>query len=227
MTFTFEYRASDSPLIDMIWRTRSEGGGMFTSTAAAQCEMVITKQQGKLTLSVRGPETRASPSPIPEDAEFFGIAFKLGTFMPNFPTLVDDALHLPESVRRSFLLHGSVWEFPTYENADTFINRLVRDGLLAHEPIVDAALQGQLPDLSLRSVQRRFLRATGLTHTTVFQIQRAHRAADLLRQGLPILDVVEQAGYTDQPHLTRALKRYMGQTPAQILRKCDDLILTV
>jgi methylphosphotriester-DNA--protein-cysteine methyltransferase len=40
----------------------------------------------------------------------------------------------------------------------------------------------------------------------------------LLRQGASILDTVYQAGYFDQPHLTRALKRFTGQTPAQIAR---------
>jgi AraC-like DNA-binding protein len=101
---------------------------------------------------------------------------------------------------------------------ETFVDRLVRDGLLVREPVVDAALQGQLSDLSLRSVQRRFLRATGLTHGAVCQIKRARKAAALLAEGVSILDTVDQAGYADQPHLTRSLRRWAGQTPVQILR---------
>jgi methylphosphotriester-DNA--protein-cysteine methyltransferase len=98
---------------------------------------------------------------------------------------------------------------------------LVREELLAHEPIVEAALQGETQAtkaLSLRSVQRRFLRATGLSHKAIYQTQRARHAMNLLQQGVSILDTVEQAGYYDQPHLTRALKYLMGQTPAEILR---------
>jgi hypothetical protein len=30
---------------------------------------------------------------------------------------------------------------------------------------------------------------------------------------------MEQAGYFDQPHLTRSLKYFIGQTPAQILHQ--------
>jgi AraC-like DNA-binding protein len=30
---------------------------------------------------------------------------------------------------------------------------------------------------------------------------------------------VEQAGYADQPHLTRSLRRFIGETPAQIMRQ--------
>jgi AraC-like DNA-binding protein len=53
----------------------------------------------------------------------------------------------------------------------------------------------------------------------VYQIERAKRAVALLAQGVPILDAVEHAGYSDQPHLTRSLKRFFGKTPAQLLRK--------
>ena len=37
-------------------------------------------------------------------------------------------------------------------------------------------------------------------------------------EGLPILVVVQRAGYFDQSHLSRSLTRLIGQTPAQIAR---------
>jgi methylphosphotriester-DNA--protein-cysteine methyltransferase len=40
----------------------------------------------------------------------------------------------------------------------------------------------------------------------------------MLQQGASILDTVYSLGYFDQPHLTHALKRFMGQTPAQFAR---------
>jgi AraC-like DNA-binding protein len=73
-----------------------------------------------------------------------------------------------------------------------------------------------LGKLSARSVERRVARATGLTRGTIRQIRRAERALDLLGQGLPPLEVARRAGYVDQPHLTRSLKRFVGQTPSQI-----------
>jgi AraC-like DNA-binding protein len=95
--------------------------------------------------------------------------------------------------------------------------------MLYREPLVQAALQGdflrgQTPDLSLRSVQRRFVHSTGLSHNAIYQIERATQALDLLQQGVSILDTIDRLGYFDQPHLTKALKRFAGQTPAQILR---------
>lgn len=215
----FEERLSDSPFVERIWRTQSEQDGAFTSLALSHWQMCIWKHNGKTTLTVRGPETKATPAYCPPEAEFFGIVFKLGTIMPILPasSLVDEAANLPDATSKSFWLHGSAWQYPTYDNADTFVDRLARDGLLMREPVVAAALRGHLKELSLRSVQRRFLRTTGLTHSAIHQIERARKATLLLRQGVSITDTVYQAGYADQPHLTRSLKHYIGLTPAQLI----------
>lgn len=218
MKFVFDFRSSDASLVDFVWHTQSIGGGTFISSASSNMEMVITRHQGGISVTVRGPETRASTAPVPEDAEFLGITFKLGTFMPYLPAseFINKGINLPDAGSKSFWLHGSAWQFPDYENIDTFVERLIRQGLLAYEPIVGVALQGQLNDLSARSIQRRFLRATGVTHGTMYQIERARHAMRLLEEGISILDTVEKAGYYDQPHLTRSLKHLIGQTPAQI-----------
>jgi len=219
MIFTFEERPSDSPFVERIWRAQSERAGSFISVAASHWEMVMTRQNGKTMLTVRGPETKATPLHCSADGAWLGIRFKLGTVMPHLPAsnLVDGAVNLPDAGSRSFWLHRSAWQFPDFDNADTFVERLVRDGLLIREGVVQAALQNQLKDLSLRTAQRHFLRTTGLTYSAVRQIERARYATTLLRQGLSILDVVYEAGYFDQPHLTRSLKYFIGQTPAQIM----------
>jgi AraC-like DNA-binding protein len=221
MELVFDGRPSDSPLVEMIWRTQSEYAGTFISEAETRSEIVVTKYQGKTSLTFRGPETKATSADYPPEAEFFGIVLKLGTYMPHLPPthLLDRKdMTLPEATSQSFWLLGMAWQIPTFENSDTFVDRLVRQSLLVREPVVEAALQGHLKDLSLRSVQRRFLRATGLSHNTVYQIERAKRAMALLQQGVSIFDTVYEAGYADQPHLTRALKRFLGQTPAQVAR---------
>ncbi len=219
MSFTFGSRPSDSPLVETIWHTESEGSGSFISRAESHWEMVVTRQGKRTTLTVRGPETRARLAPIPDDAEFMGIVFKLGTFMPHLPgtDLVDCETNLPGTAGKSFWLHGSTWQFPDFENVDTFIARLVREGLVVRDPLVETVLQGLPHDLSIRTVRRRFLRATGLTPGAVRQIARAQHAVQLLQDGVSILDTVYDAGFYDQPHLTRALKQLMGQTPAQVV----------
>lgn len=224
MIFDFDTRSSDSPLIQSIWRSRSVGGGSFISTAVSQWEMVVTQQRDQLTLSVRGPETQASPAPVPENAEFFGITFKHGVFMPQMPKseLVDTAIHLTASMQNRFQFLGSTWQFPTFENADTFIHQLMRAAVLAFDTTVEDALRGQALYLSQRAIQRRFLHVTGLTYKTIQQIERARQASALLQGGLPITETAYQAGYFDQAHLTNALKRFYGQTPAQIAQQAQN-----
>jgi hypothetical protein len=219
MALVLDTRASDSPFVQEIWRARSERAGAFVSMAASHWELVVTRHEGATTtLTVRGPETVATPLAYPEGGEWCGIRFRLGTLIPLLPAsaLVDRAVTLPAAGSRTFWLHGAAWPFPDYEQADAFVDRLVRDGLLVRDPVVAAAVQGHPPGVSVRSVQRRFRQATGLTQGTVRQIDRARHAMALLQRGVPILDVVHEAGYYDQPHLTRALKRWLGQTPAQI-----------
>jgi Helix-turn-helix domain len=222
MELVFDARSANSSLVEMIWHTHSERADTFTSAAVSNWEMVITTFKGKTMITARGPETKASEADFPADAEFFGITFKLGTFMPHLPvrTLLDrqDAT-LPEASSNSFWLHGSTWELPTFENADVFVNRLIREGVLVRDPVVEAAILGQTPDMSIRSLQYRFLQATGLTHKTIQQIERARSAVPLLEQGTPVLDTAFGLGYFDQAHLTNSLKRFIGKTLEQIAQR--------
>ena len=182
--------------------------------------MAVTRHRGNIFLTLRGPETRATSVDCPGEGEWVGIRFKLGTFMPNLlPGLLSDRkdVTLPGAAGR-FWLNGSAWEYPNFENADTFVERLVKRAIVARDPIVDAALQGQSSAASLRSTQRHFLRATGITYATFRQIERARYATNLLRQGVCVLDAVHEAGYFDQAHLTRSLRRLIGETPARIIQ---------
>jgi AraC-like DNA-binding protein len=204
----------------MIWRGRVERDYSPVCPADVRWNLLFMRQNGKIRVSVEGATTQYVPKNQSEGAEFLVIKFTLGTFMPDFPpgNLVNGDTILPEAASQSFWLDGSAWQFPDYDNAETFVDWLVRDGLLARDPVVTAALQNQPQAVSSRTVRRRFLLTTGLTHGSIRQIERAKQAAALLEQGVPILDTVYQAGYADQPHLTRSLRRFFGQTPAQLAR---------
>jgi hypothetical protein len=156
-----------------------------------------------------------------EGAELLWIKFKLGAFMPHLPArnFLDVETILPGAASNSFWLKGSAWQFPDYENVETFVDRLVRDEVLVRDPVVDTVLQDQPQDIPSRTVRHHFLRATGLTQSHIRQFERAQRAAAFLRQGKSILDTVDEAGYFDQPHLTRSLKQWVGYTPAQLIRE--------
>jgi AraC-like DNA-binding protein len=215
-------RPSDSPFIERIWAYSSDEPLHFLSMAGIHSELVVTRQKSRTRFTIRGPETHATPAAGPGEASYIGIQFKPGVFMPAFPpgTISDRRdIDLPTPSASAFWLDGTAWELPTFDNADEFVARLARAGTLAYEPLVGQVMQSKPFDLSLRTVQRRFVQATGLSYAAVYQIVRARYAARLLRDGEPILDTVEAAGYFDQPHLTRALKYRIGLTPAQIQEK--------
>lgn len=213
-------RPSESSLVERIWHSYGGDTGMpFISIAENHWSMVVSRYQDKMTLTIRGPETFATPAYAPSNVEFFGIVFKHGALMPDFPArMLKDRndLNLPLAASNSFWLKGCAWQFPDFENADTFVDWLEHEGLLVHDPLVAAVVNEQSYDVSLRTAQRRFLQATGMTYSTLQQIKRARNATTLLKEGTSILDTVDLAGYSDQPHMTRSLKHYIGQTPAQL-----------
>jgi AraC-like DNA-binding protein len=221
-------RRSDSPFVERIWRAHSERAGTLVSVASSHCGMVVTRHLGRTKLTLRGPETRATTVDCPADAEWMGIHLTLGSFMPYHPasSLIDrNDVNLPGATSRSFWLDGSAWEYPDFENAETFVARLVRSGLLARDPAVEAALQGEVRAMSARSAQRHFLHATGMTHATFRQIERARHATRLLREGVSIADTLHETGYYDQAHLTRSVRKFIGHTPGAIRRQEKQLSL--
>jgi AraC-like DNA-binding protein len=224
----FEQRASDSPFVEQVWRSHSTRAGSFLSLAASHCGLVVTRLEGTVRVTLRGPETKATIADCPAGGEWLGIQFALGTFFPRYPAAMlrdrRDA-DLPGATSRTFWLHGSAWESPSFENAEVLVARLAKAGVIARDPAVGAALCGDMAALSRRSVQRHFLHATGMTHRAVRQIERARLATRLLTQGISIQEVVHRAGYFDQAHLTRALKRLVGETPAQVRRQEQQLSL--
>lgn len=223
MGFLFETRPSDSPFVETITHGRTEGSGSTVRPAESHWHMVFSRYRGKRYSFAVGPLTSPGVVPFTEGAEILWIKFKPGAFMPHLPVteLLNQETLLPEAAGQSFWLNGSVWQFPDFENADSFLDRLARRQVLARDPVVSAVLQGHPQDISPRTVRHRFARATGLTQNLIHQIERAQRAAALLQQGKSILDTVDEVGYFDQPHLTRSLKQWVGHTPAQLLRSAQ------
>jgi hypothetical protein len=76
--FALEVRSSASALVEETWQSRSEPEESFISVAATHWETVVARQRDTARLTVRGPETRATTVPIPQDAGFFGIQFSVG-----------------------------------------------------------------------------------------------------------------------------------------------------
>lgn len=219
MGFVVQEHTSDSLYIKNVTHGYTVSSGSVIRPAETHWHMVLLRHLGEAKLLLVGPLATSGEVSFGEGAELLWIKFALGTFMPHLPTktLLNTEIALPGATDQSFWLHGSAWEFPDPANVETFIERLVRQEVLVRDPVINSALQDQRPDVAERTIRHRFLRATGLTQSHIRQHERALQAARLLQQGVSILDTVYEAGYYDQPHLTRALKQFIGHTPAQLI----------
>lgn len=226
MLLQFEDRASDSPYIERVWRSRSRSGGCFLSMAESNMELVFTKLPSFTAIVLRGPVSRGTMVECPPNGEWLAIRFRLGTYFPEIPTvtLLDHrSLELPLGDDGRFWLGGHAWETPSFGNAEALVARMARASIIARSHATDAATEGDVDWMSRRSVQRHFRRVTGMTFSSHQQIRRARHAAELIRDGRAIIDAALDAGYADQAHLTRSMKQLIGMTPARLMRERPQL----
>lgn len=211
-------RSSDSPWISSVWTSRSDDVTEMTAVACETWGLVFWEQDGARSAAVVGPETRTSTAPVPDNAQFTGIQFAVGTSLRMTPTsmLVDSGIELPDTTARRFWLDGARREIPQSDDAEAFVQSLVRDGALTRDPLVSAYLAGNPSFTTSRTLERRFRAATGLTRGGIELIQRAQRAAEMLTAGTAVADVVASLDYYDEPHLARALRRFIGRTAGQL-----------
>jgi hypothetical protein len=225
MSFEYEEKPSRSRFVDIIWRTHDTSDGTYLAAADACWDMIFIRSVHGNRVLLSGPSSKITPVAYRAGNRNFGIRFHRGSFLTHVPTttMVDTTEALPMPTPESFLLAGSEWPMPTYESADDFVAELERRELLGDDPLVNAALRGDEPAASVRSVQRHVSHVTGLTSNRIRQIVRAREAAERLRRGDSILDVTHDLGYADQAHLTRDLKRLTGFTPGSA-RERDESI---
>ena len=188
--------------------------------ATTNLEIVFSHVGGRRFATLRGPETRPSLVDCPPDGAWVAIRFRPGVRLAGAPTgrLLDRNLDLPTDVHDRFALRGVDLEVPRYDDAEALVGRLARAGVLVRDEVVEASIAETHPAVTPRSVQRRFLAATGMSFARLRQVRRARQAALMLRGGASILDTTFACGYFDQAHLTRSLRAFIGQTPARIVR---------
>lgn len=222
MLFDVSARDSDAPGVASVMWGRTMGVGTVVRPAETHWHMVFVRAGGRDEVRLTGPWLSSAPLAIVDGVELLWIQFELGAYMPHLPTatFADRELVLPAASASKFWLHGSAWEFPTPESADVFVARLLRAETLVRDGVVATTLRGETQDVATRTLRHRFVHSTGMSQAHLRQIERAQRAAALLRHGVAILDVVAELGFYDQPHLTRSLKQLVGYAPAELSKMC-------
>lgn len=219
MSFLYEERTSPSPFVDVVWRTRDTTDGTYLASADARWDMIFTITAHGPRVLLSGPSSEPSVVPYAAGNVNLGIRFAAGTYFTHVPVraMCDRTVALWMPSPTTFLLAGTPWPFPGMddERVDTLVAAFVDGGYLAHDDLVESALDGDAGSRSRRTVERHFTHATGMSPRHVRQIERAREAVARLQHGDPIADVAHALGYADQSHLTRDLKRLTGYTPGQ------------
>jgi AraC-like DNA-binding protein len=209
--------------IETVWKTHNLSDGIYTATPDAAWDLILAiNPDGSKFVFIAGQATKPSDIPYKANSSSVVISFIPGAYMPAYPgdTMLDSIEMLPNFDDEHFMLAGHTFAFPTYENAEELVDKLVNLRILKLDTIVDVATRStKKPALSERAIQRHFTRTTGLTHKYLSQIQRAKDAVRMLQQGKKPIDVAMEMGYTDQAHLSKSLKKIMRKKPSDV----DDI----
>jgi AraC-like DNA-binding protein len=225
MSFLYEEKASASPFVDVIWHTVDTSDGTYLAAADACWDMIFTRMPGGSRVLLSGPSSEPTAVPYRTGNRNVGVRFTQGTYFTHVDphSMCDRTIPLPMPDHEHFDLDAHRWAMPDYATVDDLLAEFAAHGLLAHDAVIEAALHGEHPPVSSRTVERHFTRITGRSQRQVRQIARAREAVARLRTGEAIADVAYELGYADQSHLSRDVKRLTGYTPAESQRRDEPV----
>ena len=205
-----------------MWFARVEQAKAFVDPATESWGLAFTRHvNGELSAELIGP--RLKPMRLDTGivgTEYWGVEFQrhVAIRAVNKRDILDVFERLPIS-DGSFTLGAEQYPIPEYEKLDVFVAELEwRQAIVMHARVAQA-LAGNLTGYSERSWQRHVTKTTGLTRKQIEQLERVRYAYHLIRDGHSIAAAAVQAGYADQPHLTRAFRLLRAESPAQVLAR--------
>lgn len=230
MAVTRRQRASDSDLVAAITYVSysgPEGEPLAPDVTVPDglWDIVVIHHAGGVQVLQTGLITKPVELPYEPGDEYLAISFKPGTYMPRLPgqQMVDRGLLRPMGSGRTFELDAEMFEIPTYENAEGLVQRLVQREIVVLDEVVERVVEGEPAWASERTVERRFRWALGLSPKQLAQIRRAREAVARLQAGCAAAEVAADLGYSDQRHLIRSLRRFMGGTPGEVAAPDDGI----
>ena len=101
---------------------------MMRGVASETWGLVFWSEDGSPQAAVVGPQSRTSVAPVPSEASFVGIEFKVGTSLriADMVSIVDGGIALPDARSHSFWLDGRRWTTPSADDAKLFVDQLIR-----------------------------------------------------------------------------------------------------
>lgn len=212
-------RDSSHPLIDTVWATKNLEDGVYVATPDGSWDLIVLVQpDGSKSMMLTGQATKPMNVPYKKGTNSVVISFAPGAYTPAYPSkkLVDSFEMLPSKDADHFALADHIFAYPTFEAAEELVEQMIAVGILLADPIVYGASRGVPKASSSRSEQRHFVENTGLRPKDFAQIERAQEAVRQLKKGKKPRDVAADAGFADQPHLAKSLKKIMGARPSDV-----------
>lgn len=213
--FRWQERKSDSEFVASVWicTTSTRTTRMALADPSFSISLVKVNQRTQIVLS--GPKTKPFYRPLPPGYTCMTIRLKPGVFLKSFSpqNFINSSLTIPADAMSRFQFRDTQLRFPDFEHAELLVDRLHKLGYLGY---ASRSLVCSDNRSSLRNDARLVKRITGLSPYQLYQLQRAHQALRLLKQGVPAVEVASNLGFVDQPHLIRASKHFFGRTPKQL-----------
>lgn len=201
-----------------MWTARALTDGVYNATPDGSWDLIhIEKPDGLHLVFLTGQQSQPASVPYQAGEISIVISFAAHFFLQSGPLPPDGAIieFLPVVAGR-FSFASLDLPLPTYDNAELIASELLSAGVLRKDPVVTGGLGLMNFAASERSLQRHFREATGLSQKDFEQIRRAQEAVRLLQAGGKPADVAVAAGYTDQAHMTKSIKRIMGRLPTKV-----------
>ena len=225
--------------------TGSRGVYSHTVLPDACVDVVFINNEAPLLV---GPWQESFITNFPPGTKILGVRFHPGRAAPLLKLPATDLLNLclplqDVSGRSLSKLFASVLDQPSLRGRRVALEAVMAGWLLPSAPAdSDGALESamrwlarrpgepidrlcQEMAISPRQLHRRFLAAVGLGPKLFQSVMRFQRLLDLAcssPSGFGLAGLAADAGYADQPHMTREVRRFSGKPPGVLLgsRRC-------
>lgn len=211
-------RQSLHPWIDTVWQTICLNDGIYRATPDGSWDLIRSVAPGgKSFVFLSGQATEPVEVPYLEGESSVVISFAAHVYLAGDKEVRTGAAIRPlEVTAERFLLDGIDLPLPTFQNAESLVDAMIRAGLLLSDDTVAKAFTAKPRAASRRSVQLHFKNTTGITQKDFQLIRRAQEAVRRLKDGENAAAVAIDLGYTDQPHMIKSIKKIMGALPSNL-----------
>lgn len=231
-----------APYVAHYWASWGAPGHSHTILPDGCVDLVVTGGSAHAAASVYGSTLSARAVPVRPGADYVGVRFLPGQarHFTRLPAACLTDVEVQAGIAMPWA--SCLGELGPAEAAARLDHALLgwlsrgpglRPGPVEHTlarlragaPTSAGEALGRLAALTgtgLRQAERQWHAALGMPMQAYLGILRVRRAAYWLsRSALPLAEVAARAGYADQSHLSRAVRRYLGVTPLQLRRAPD------